>query len=342
MSKRTISIIVAVGVVLALGFVLILRSTSSETESAAPGSSTTAPDTTSAVAPTTTEQTTTTTAQTNDGFPVTIDTPSGPVTIDKKPVRIVSISPTSTEVLFATGAANQVVAVDDQSNYPSEAPTTDLSAFTPNVEAIAALDPDLVFLSFDPGDVIAGLEAIGIPAILHPPASTIDDAYSQWEQTGFATGNLAAAVALVSSTTDSLRATVAGLPDGTDALSYYYELDPTFFSATSSSFIGSLFARTGVANIADDADPDGFGFPQLTAEYIIGSDPTLIYLADTKCCGQDLDTVAARPGWNVMSAVELGNVIELDDDIASRWGPRITELLEIVVASILDLETADA
>ncbi len=340
MSKRTIPIIVAVGVVAVLVLVLVLRATSSDTDTAA--SSTTVLETaTTTITPSTTQAATTTTAVSDDGFPVTVDAPNGPVTIDEKPVRIVSISPTSTEVLFAVGAASQVVAVDDQSNYPSDVPITDLSAFTPNVEAIAAFDPDLVFLSFDPGDVIAGLEAVGIPVILHPPASTIEDAYTQWEQTGFATGNLAGAVALVASTTNDLAATVAGLPDGTDELLYYYELDPTFFSATSSTFIGGLFALTGMENIADDADPDGFGFPQLTAEYIIDSDPTLVFLADTKCCGQNLEEVSARPGWTAMSAVASRNVIELDDDVASRWGPRISDLLEIVVASILELETAD-
>jgi len=335
MSKRIVPIIVAVAVVAALGLLLVLRSTSSDTEAVQTTTTTTSTTTT-------TETSTTTTAAIDEGFPVTIDAPNGPVTITERPTRIVSISPTSTEVLFAVGAGGQVIAVDEQSNFPAEAPVTDISGFTPNVEAIAALDPDLVFLSFDPGDVIAGLEAVGVPVILHGSALSLDEAYTQWEQVGVATGNMARAVALVASTNESIASAVASLPDGTDGLSYYYELDPTFYSATSSTFVGELFALTAMSNIADEADPDGFGFPQLTSEYIVDADPGLIYLADTKCCGQNEQEIAARPGWNSMTAVAEGTVIELDDDVASRWGPRISELLDIVVASILDLDLADA
>ncbi|GMR02935.1 MAG: ABC transporter substrate-binding protein [Acidimicrobiia bacterium] len=299
--------------------------------------------TSSTVANTTTtsapEETTTTTAP-DDGFPVTIEAPNGQVTIQSKPERIVSISPTSTEVLFAIGAGPQVVAVDDQSNFPQEAPVTDISGFTPNIEAIASYNPDLVFLSFDPGDVIASLEAIGIPVILHPTALTLDDAYGQWEQTGVATGRIAESVELVETTTASIDAAVQSLPEGAGALSYYHELDPTYFSVTSATFVGNLYALTGMTNIADAADPDGYGFPQLAAEYIVDSDPSLIYLADTKCCGQNGDEVAARPGWNALSAVTNGAVVELDDDIASRWGPRITDFFDVVVASILELANA--
>jgi iron complex transport system substrate-binding protein len=279
----------------------------------------------------------------DDGdFPVTISAPNGSVTIDVKPERIVSISPTSSEVLFAVGAGEQVVAVDSMSNFPTNAPITDLSAFTPSVEAIASYDPDLVFLSFDPSDVVAGLEAIGIPVILHGTAISVDDAYSQWEQVGAATGHLAEAAALVAETTADMRSAFDSLPDGTTDVTYYYELDPTFYSVTSSTFIGGLIAPAGMSNIADPADADGFGFPQLNAEYIIDSNPTLIFLADTKCCGASAVTVSERPGWDTMTAVENGSVVELDDDIASRWGPRIADLVEDVVVAMLELALVDA
>lgn len=291
---------------------------------------------------TTSSQASTTTDATDDGFPVTIDAPNGPVTIEAKPNRIVSISPTSTEVLFAVGAGAQVVAVDDQSNFPAEAPITDLTGFTPNVEAIASYDPDVVFLSFDPGDVIAGLDALGIPVILHPTAVSIEDAYTQWEQVGAATGNVAGAAQVVASTQTSVFSAIATLPEGTDSLTYYYELDPTFYSATSSTFVGELIALTAMSNIADAADPDGFGFPQLTAEYVVEQNPSLIYLADTECCGQTAETVAERPGWDTLDAVAGEAVIELDDDVASRWGPRIADLVDDIVVSIVDLEFADA
>jgi iron complex transport system substrate-binding protein len=97
-----------------------------------------------------------------------------------------------------------------------------------------------------------------------------------------------------------------------------------------------------MSNIADPADPDGYGFPQLTAEYIIEQNPELIYLADTKCCGQSIDTVGERPGWNTLDAVVNGAVVELDDDIASRWGPRIVVLVDDIVLSLLALEVVNA
>ncbi len=288
------------------------------------------------------QQNPTSTTPPDAGFPVTIDAPNGPVTIESRPERILSISPTSTEVLFAIGAGPQVVAVDNQSNFPTDAPTSDISGFTPNIEAIASFDPDLVFLSFDPGDVVGSLEAIGIPVILHPTARTLDDAYRQWEQTGAATGRLAESVALVANTEAAIERAVASLPVGVEALTYYHELDPTYFSVTSGTFVGNLYALTGMTNIADAADPDGYGFPQLAAEYILDANPALIYLADTRCCDQSADTLAARPGWGALSAVRDGAVVELDDDIASRWGPRVVEFVEQVVASIVELEFADA
>ena len=302
------------------------------------GSTTTPPPEATTSAP----QETTTTDVVDDMFPVTIEAPNGAVTIDTKPEKIVSISPTSTEVLFAVGAGAQVVAVDDQSDFPSGTPVTDLTAFTPNVEAIASYDPDLVFLSFDPGDVVAGLETLGIPVILHPTAVSVDDAYVQWEQVGAATGNVSGAAQVVAEIQVSIAASIEALPDGAAALTYYYELDPTFYSVTSSTFVGELIALTGMSNIADAADPDGYGFPQLTAEYIIEQNPSLIYLADTKCCGQSAETVAERPGWGTLDAVVNGSVIELDDDVASRWGPRIEDLVYEIVVSILELEVVDA
>lgn len=293
-------------------------------------------------ATTTSAPASTTTEAMESRFPVTIEAGNGAVTIEARPERIVSISPTSTEVLFAIGAGDQVVAVDSLSNYPPEAPITEMSAWTPSIEAIAEYDPDLVFISFDPGDLIAGLEALSIPVILHGTALSLEDAYTQWEQTGIATGHTSEALDVVSDTQSRLVDAVESIANDAQGLTYYYELEDVLYTATSASFIGQVIAPTGLSNIADEApDPDGFGYPQLSQEFIVESDPTLILLADTICCGQSSETVAARPGWGSMTAVTNGGVVELNDDIASRWSPRVVELLDAIVEALSSLVAVD-
>ena len=328
---RRIALLVA-----ALGL-MMSACAASDGASAETSPSTLATTSTTAASTTTTSSSTTTTVA-EASFPVTIVAENGEVTIPDRPERIVSISPTSTEVLFAIGAGDQVVAVDSLSNYPAGAPVTDLSGFSPNVEAIAAFDPDLVFLSFDPdGGLIPALDAIGVPAVLHSGAVDVESAYAQWLQVGAATGNTDAAMELVSETRTRIDAAYASIAAGAEGLSYYWELDQTFYSVTSATFVGDLLAGTSMENISDPADEDGFGYPQLTAEYIIGTDPDLVYLADTLCCGQSAETVAERPGWDAMTAVQSGQIVELDDDVASRWGPRIADLVEQIVESITSL-----
>lgn len=268
-----------------------------------------------------------------DGFPVTVTAGNGDVTIADRPERIVSISTVATETLFAIGAGDRVVAVDSLSNHPPEAPVTDLSGFTPSVEAIAEFEPDLVFLSFDPGDIVAGLDALGITTILHGTALSLDDAYAQIEQTGAATGQLAEAAALVADMQGRIDAAVASVEPFETPPTIFHEVSFDLFSSTSATFIGQLYALFGVENIADPADEEGFGFPQLSAEYILEADPDMIFLGDV-LYGESAETVGARPGWDALTAVSTGQIIELDTDIASRWGPRIPDLVEAMAAAL--------
>ena len=275
-------------------------------------------------------------------FPVTIDAANGTVTIDQRPERIVSLSPTATEMLFAIGAGDQVAAVDDQSNFPADAPLTDLSGFEPNVEAIASVEPDLVVYATEPGDLGASLGGLGIPALQQDAAPSLDVVYLQIDQLGTATGHVSEADALA----DEMRGDIDGIVESIDLLdpplSFYHELDDTFYSVTSSTFIGQLYALIGLVNIADEAKGAGGGYPQLSAEYIIQANPDLIFLADTKCCGQSSATVAERPGWSRIDSVEGGDVISLDDDIASRWGPRVVDFLRRIAAAVEGVPEANA
>lgn len=270
-------------------------------------------------------------AETDDGGTST----TVPAAVAPSPERIVSMSATSTEMLFAIGAGEQVVAVDDQSNFPADAPITDLSAYEPNVEAISTYDPDLVVLS-DGGELQASLEQIGIEVLVAPAAVTLDDTYDQLQELGEVTGHADEAAEVVDSIKTDIKELVETVPDRATPLSFYHELDSTLYSVTSDTFIGQLYGLVGLENVADPADADGQsgGYPQLSAEFLVQADPDLVFLADTKCCQQNADTFAARPGFAGLSAVANGQVINLDDDIASRWGPRVVDLLRTIIEAV--------
>ena len=250
--------------------------------------------------------------------------------------RIVSISTVATEMLFAIDAGHRVVAVDSMSNYPAEAPTTDLSGYQPNVEAILGFAPDLVVLSYDPGDVVAGLEAAGVASLLQGASMTIADTYIQILALGKITAHAAEAAALVDAMQAEMSDLAASVTERDEPLSYYHELDDTLYTVTSSTFIGEVYAMAGLVNVADPADADGssWGYPQLSAEYLQDADPDIIFLADTKCCAQTAAAIAERPGWETLTAVSTGRIVELDDDVASRWGPRIVDFLRAIVNAV--------
>jgi iron complex transport system substrate-binding protein len=267
-------------------------------------------------------------------FPVTLTAANGKVTIPERPDRIISLSPTSTESLFAIGAGRQVVAVDDQSDYPPTAPKTKLSGYTPNAEAIAGYRPDLVVLSGNENNIIGALGKLGIPVLLHPAADDLEGAYRQIEQLGFATGHRREAGGLVTRLKTRIGALVKSTRVSPRPLFVYHELSPDGYSATSKTFIGRVYGLFGLRNVADKADSAGSGYPQLSAEYLVAADPDLIVLADTVCCEQTADSVAARPGWDGIAAVRNGAVVEVDDSLASRWGPRIVEFVRAVALAL--------
>jgi iron complex transport system substrate-binding protein len=271
-------------------------------------------------------------------FPATITAGNGKVTISERPSRIVSLSSSATEILFAIGAGPQVIAVDDQSDFPKTAPKTALSGFTPNVEAIAGYRPDLVIAAYDPKDLVESLDRLGIPVVLHDAPKTLKGAYQQVRQLGAVTGRPGAAAALVARMKKRIGAIVRPAKPRAAGLSYYHELTPDFFSATSTTFIGQVYGLFGLRNIADAADGTGSGYPQLSAEYVVTESPDLIVLADTVCCGQNAGTVAGRPGWDRIAAVRSGSIVRMDDSIASRWGPRIVNFVRAVATALARLK----
>jgi iron complex transport system substrate-binding protein len=263
--------------------------------------------------------------------------PAGASSHAASPTRIISLSPTATEDLFAIGAGKQVVAVDNDSDYPKSAPHSKLSGYTPNAEAVAAYKPDLVVVSFDGNHIVEALGKLKIPVLVEPTASTLAQAYAQIDGLGKATGHVSSAAALVTRMKTQIAAIVAAVPRPKTPITVYHELEPDLYSATSKTFIGRLYTMLGLKDIADAADKTGSGYPQLSEEYVVASDPQLVVLADTVCCGQTVAKFDKRSGWGTIAAINDGGVLAVNDDIASRWGPRIVDFVRIVAAKVKEL-----
>lgn len=269
-----------------------------------------------------------------------------------KPACVVSMSPTATESLYAIGAGAQVKAVDRDSNFPvGKLPTTRIDALNPSVEAVAgvcpkkngqATKPDLVIISYDANNIKANLTALGINVVEQDAATSLADAQAQIRQLGTLTGNATKANQVANDLGKKVAASIASVKSAATRLkvkastiSVYYELDPTLYSITSDTFVGSILHQMGVTNIADAvAQQSDYGYPQLSREYVISASPRVIFLADTKCCSIKVSTVAARTGFANVAAVKYHHVIGLDDDVASRWGPRLGLLVDQLAKAI--------
>lgn len=264
-----------------------------------------------------------------------------------RPGCVVSLSPTATETLYAIGAGSQVQAVDKDADYPTHGlPHKRIDAFNPSVEALIGIcrrtathpstKPDLVIISYNANNITQKLTNLGIRVVTQSAPANLAGAYAQMEALGRLTGHVASATRLVTRLRREIARDVASVPaHPTKHVTVYFELDPTFYSLTSSTFVGSLLKKLGTSNIADAQNTSAdAGYPQLSSEYIVTASPTLIFLADTICCHQSESTVAARPGFSRVSAVVHHHVIGLSDDVASRWGPRIGLLMDALARAV--------
>lgn len=252
------------------------------------------------------------------------------------PKRIISLSPSATETLFAIGAGKQVIAVDDLSNYPSNAPITKLSAFSPNVEALLNYKPDLIILNADATkalEVKAALEKLKIAVFLEKAPDNLKQAYAEVTALGRATGNLSGAQSTISAMKSRITTAIKSAKKS-KPITFFHELDKTLYSATSDTFIGKVYKDFNLKNIADPAaSADSAGYPQLQSEYLIKANPRIIFLADAQY-GESITTLATRPGWNGIAAVKNKDVVALPEDIPSRWGPRLADFYEFIAKSI--------
>ena len=253
---------------------------------------------------------------------------SAPKINGSSPKRIISLSPSITEILFEIGSGNQVIAVDNLSNYPNETPITDISAYDPNVEAISLLNPDLVILSYNIKNLKAALKKIGIETIYLPAPLNFEDILDQIDYLGLQTGNEDKAKKLISKMKNRMK-TLQKLRENEKATKIYHEIDPNYYSPSKFSFIGDIYQKLNYKNVANKADISNLGYPKLSPELIISENPDLIVLP-----GKDnkyVEKVKLRPGWSYIEAVKKNNFLLTNNDIASRWGPRILNFASILV-----------
>ena len=257
--------------------------------------------------------------------------------VQHQPTRIVSLSPSATEDLFAIGAGKSVVAVDSLSNFPSTAPITKLDAFAPNVEAIAKYKLDLVILQSSATkatSVKAALEKLKIKVFFEVTPADISGAYAEINALGAVTGNTAKAAKLIATMKSAIAKAITAGKRSTP-IAIFHEVDNTLYSATSKTFIGRVYADFNTTNVADAADTaDSYGYPQLTNEYLLKANPAVIFLGD----GEPVSSVASRAGWNSISAVSGNHIVELPADIPSRWGPRLVNFYQFVSSTLVAIK----
>ncbi len=267
-------------------------------------------------------------------FPVSVQSGGGTVHIAAKPQRVLCLSASATQMLYAIGAGSQVVGVDKYSTYPSNAPRTQFTGYETSAESYVRLKPDLIILAFSTGPMLQQLKVLGIPALVLSPATSFPNVDSQLAELGTATGHEAAAREVEASLATDIAAQVHRAGPAGRGKTYYIELDPTFYSATSATFIGAEFSLFGMHDIADAAG-HGSAYPQISAEYILKENPDYVFLADTVCCHVNATNFGQRPGFSVLQAVRLHHVVGVNDSDASQWGPHTIEAFVSLLATTL-------
>lgn len=273
-------------------------------------------------------------------FPLASLTTAGAVT--QSPSCIVSLSPTATATLYAIGAGSQVGAVDADSTYPAQAQVLALkfkiNPLNPSAEAIGSIcpgksKPSLVVISYNANSIQQKLKALGVNVVVQSAPSTLDGAYAQITQLGQLSGHSSEAAKLTMSMKKAIKTAIASIPaHPSKKLTVFYEVGvKPYYSLTSQTFVGSLLKSLGAVNIADEvATSADAGYPSLSAEYILSSNPKLIFTAD----GQTKSQVSARTGFTKVSAAANGAVASLNPNVASEWGPQLPELMKSLASAV--------
>ena len=241
-----------------------------------------------------------------------------------KDIRVVSLSTTHTEIIQSLEAQETLVAVDSFSEV--DFPVEVIDAYTVTAEELAPLDPDVVILAFDFNGIVEGLENQEINYVLLPPAKNFKDVYSQIETIGSLVNKESEAF----STTRDMKIEINRILDNANFgdTSVYHEIGYSYgiYSVNSDSLIGQIYNSLGVVNIANNTeDPFGSGYPALTEEQVIESNPEYIVIGHSDYLNKDLST---RMGWKDINAIENSNVYFLDENLANNWGTTTVDLVE--------------
>lgn len=266
-------------------------------------------------------------------FPVVVTDARGvAVAVNSAPARVVSLSPSLTEILFAVGAGPTVKGVTSYCNYPEEAKTREkiggFSARTISVEAIVGLEPDLVFADLTRHQaVIESLRGHGLKVIA-TNATSLDDVFKVIELVGRATGNPGRAESLVRGMRlrmDRVTSITSSISDAEKPRVFWEVFDEPLMTAGPSTFIGQLVEAAGGINIFGDVTES---WPQISHEELLNRDPQVLMSSDNHGEKFTAEQVAARPGWTEVTAVKEGRIHLFDGDMVSRPGPRIVNVLE--------------
>lgn len=259
-------------------------------------------------------------------FPLTVTDSSGAdVIFEAAPERIISYSAGSTEILYAVGAQDQIIAVDRFSDFP--AATADLAKLeysSPDSEAALDLRPDLVIMVTRQEEQVAQYRDLGMRVFFLREADSLEGVIESIMEIGAITGHPSEAETLVHDLRARIDAVAAALADATEGPRVFFEVTADLYTAAPDTFIGAMLSLLKAHNIAAGAET---AFPQLGAEAVVAADPEVILLSDARH-GESLATVRDRPGWSGISAVVNERVHPINPDIVNRPGPRIVEGLE--------------
>lgn len=247
--------------------------------------------------------------------------------------RVISLAPSNTEILFAVGAAEEVIAREDFSNYPEEAanlPSVGGNMGAYNLEEIARLEPDLILASpLTSPEALESLKKITPNVFVLPNPKDLDDLYANLVTVGILTGHKSEAEALSASLKGRADAVLEIVKGAAEMPSVFYELDATNpakpWTAGPGTFVDLLIGLAGGQNIGASLSGE---WAQISQEALIVEDPDIILLGDSFYGGITAESVAARPGWDGLAAVVNGRVLAFNDDLVSRPGPRMIDGLE--------------